>query len=376
MTAIIGLISGTSADGVDAALVDVCGDGDDVRIDVRAALTYAYAPEVRARVLSAAGEEPAPASAFAQLHVLVGHAFADAAHVVAERAGVAMRDVHAIGSHGQTIAHTPRAAAAHATWQIGDPAVIAERTGVQVVSDFRARDVAAGGEGAPLVPLLDYLVLRSDTVRRVALNIGGVANVTLLPAGCTRGDVTAFDTGPGNAVLDELVALASGGEESFDARGARAARGRVHEDIVARVLDDPYFAAPPPKSTGRDAFGRTLARTLHDSGVALGDLLATAVQITARSIAHAVRAFAPEEIVASGGGVHNDTLMRALREHVAPARVTLSDAYGLPADGKEAILFAVLAAETLHGRAGALRRVTGARRDVVLGSITPGRDQA
>jgi anhydro-N-acetylmuramic acid kinase len=251
-----------------------------------------------------------------------------------------------------------------------------------VVADFRARDVAAGGEGAPLAPLIDYLVLRSDTIERVALNIGGVANVSHLPAGCAREDVLAYDTGPGNAVLDEIVSLSSGGAESYDADGARARAGRADASIVERALEDPYFAQVPPKSTGRDVFGRALARSLWADATARGlpleDVLASAVEITARSIADAVRRFHPggrtvQQIVASGGGVHNAALMDALRAHAAPAEVILSDECGLPVDAKEAILFAVLAHETLRGRPGMIRRVTGATHDVVLGSITPGR---
>jgi anhydro-N-acetylmuramic acid kinase len=383
---VIGLISGTSADGVDAALVDIRGSGLATRIQLRAATTVLYEPRVRARVLELAAGERASAAEFAGLDALLGEVFAGAALAVAREAGVAIGEVDLIGSHGQTIAHAPRARSEYAapcTWQIGSAAIIAERTGRPIVSDLRSRDVAAGGEGAPLVPLVDYLLLRSKKTARAALNIGGVANVTCLPADCALEDVLAFDTGPGNALLDELATLASGGRAQFDAGGTLARTGRAHDALVLEVLRDPFFERTPPRSTGRDVFGRRTALQLWERGRASGlpeaDVMASAVVVTARSIAHSLARWFPrgmvEEVVASGGGVHNGALMEALAEELARllprVRLTRTDAYGLPVDAKEAVAFAVLANETVHARAGNVPRATGAARPVILGSITP-----
>jgi anhydro-N-acetylmuramic acid kinase len=259
--------------------------------------------------------------------------------------------------------------------------VLAERTGITVVSNFRARDTAAGGEGAPLVPLLDWWLFRSDSESRVLLNLGGMANLTYLPRAGDLDAVLAFDTGPGNAVMDALAALRSGGEATRDAGGTWAARGRASEALLREKLADPFFSQPPPRSTGRERFGEAYAAELQRAARALevsdDDLMATALELTALSIADALTRFvrprgAVDRVVASGGGVHNPTLMRSLAAHLAPVPLERADALGVPADGKEALAFAYLAHQTLDGLPGNVPGATGAARAVVLGQITPG----
>lgn len=387
---VVGLMSGTSVDAIDAAVVEIAPrrDGTGVRMRLLGEYAARHTTAMRARLIALAGGEPASAAEFAGLDARLGERFAAAALRVIAKAGLTPRDVHLIGSHGQTIAHAPHARGALAaphTWQIGAPAVIAERTGIAVVSDFRSRDVAAGGEGAPLVPLVDYLLLGDARRGRAALNIGGIANVTLLPAGCAVDDVIAFDTGPGNAVLDELAQRATRGTARCDRRGRLAASGGAREDWVAELLRDPFFRRTPPRSTGRDHFGAALAERLWGERRARrassADVLATATLLTARSIAHAVRIWWPEphrldEVVASGGGVHNPTLMRMLRTELGSVRVVSATERGVPADSKEAIAFALLAYRTARGEAGNVLGATGARHLAVLGSLTPGAARA
>jgi anhydro-N-acetylmuramic acid kinase len=313
----------------------------------------------------------------ARLHFLLGELYADAIRTVCYRR-VPLKRVALIGLHGQTIFHegTPveylgRRVAS--TYQIGDPAIVAERTGVAVVSNFRERDVAAGGTGAPLAPYMDALLFRDRRRPRVALNIGGIANITVLPPKSSAQPVIAFDTGPGNMVIDALVRKLTGGERSCD-RDGRIARGAtVHQKMLEGMLRDPYFKLPPPKTAGREQFGQDFAAGLMATGVRLEDLIATATEFTVRSIALAIAQHAaPEsEVIASGGGVHNLWLMERLRELLPAASLTTSARFGIDPDAKEAILFALLAREFVLGRAGNLPSATGARRGVILGRLTP-----
>jgi anhydro-N-acetylmuramic acid kinase len=371
---VVGLMSGTSADGVDAALVRIRDVGGATRVETLAALTVPFASRVRDAIhdLSTGG-----AADVARWNMDLGELFADAALAVVAKAGRSPRDVDLIGSHGQTIVHLPRTRGrGAATLQIGEPSVVAERTGAPVVADFRVRDVAAGGEGAPLVPLLDWLLLRPTKGARLAQNLGGVGNVTLVTP--RAGDVVAFDTGPANAPIDAAAALATDGRRRFDDGGRLAARGRVDEAEVRRLLADPYFRRPPPKSLDRDAFGAPLvARVVRRRpGLAGADLVATMTEFTARSVADAYRRHLPArkrivDVVVSGGGVRNPVLMRRLAELLAPTPVRSSAELGVDPDAKEAVAFAVLADRSVRGRAGNLPRVTGARRAVVLGKFVP-----
>jgi len=368
---IVGLMSGTSADGVDAALVEVEGVGETTRVRLLAFATQPYEPALRARIL-ALGE--AGVEELLWLHYRLGEEFARAALAVIEPARRQGLAVHLIGSHGQTARHHPRAAVSGgraATLQVAEPAVIAERTGLPVVADFRPRDVAAGGEGAPLVPLVDWLLFRRPGVVRACLNLGGIANVTVLPE--QLGGVRAFDLGPANMPLDLVVAAWTGGAESFDRDGARAAAGRVDGALLAELLRHPFLAQPPPKSTGRETFGAAFVQPL------LGrfadrpdDLLATLTRFVAEAVAEGLRRHVPErvdEVLVSGGGTHNRTLMGALAECLAPVPVRSVEAEGMDPDAKEAIAFAVLANETLFGRPGNLPAATGAAGPRILGKI-------
>ncbi len=374
---IVGLISGTSADGIDAALIEVDGAGESSRVRLLDFATRAYAPSLRARVL-AVGEASVPE--LLRLHYELGEEFTRAALAVIEPARRRGLAIHLIGSHGQTARHHPRAAATGgraATLQIGEPAVIAERTGLPVVADFRPGDVAAGGEGAPLVPLVDWLLFRVPGRTRACLNIGGIANATVL--GDRPESTRAFDLGPGNMPLDAVVQAWTAGAETFDRDGARATTGRIDPALVRELLAHPFFALPPPKSTGREEFGATFVGPLLGRFAGReADLLRTLTRFVAEGIAAGLRRHGGQpiaEVVVSGGGARNRTLLADLREALAPMAVRSLDELGLDPDAKEAVAFAVLANETLFGRPGNLPAATGAAGPRVLGKIVLGPDQ-
>jgi anhydro-N-acetylmuramic acid kinase len=317
--------------------------------------------------------------------VRVGEAFARAALRVCREAGVLPGRLAVIGSHGQTVFHQGRAvkSAPSSTMQIGEPAVIAELTAAPVVADFRSADIAAGGEGAPLVPMVDYLLLADARRGSVALNIGGIANLTVIAAGARPEQVFGFDTGPGNMVMDALARRFTGGKKTYDAGGRWAARGKVMESLLAQALRFPFFERRPPKSAGREEFGSDFVSCYFSSRRSSRpeDLLRTAAELTARSIAGALDRFVfpragPKgrvgHLVISGGGVHNRLVVRRLEELLPGLRLEFSDDYGWPADAKEAMAFAVLADRTLHGLPGNLPGVTGAQKPVVLGTLTLG----
>jgi anhydro-N-acetylmuramic acid kinase len=380
---LVGLMAGTSLDGVDAALVRVAGPATAPRVRMVEFISVPYPAVVRRRVLRVAAGEPISAGEISQLNFLLGTLFADAALQVCSKAGVAPGRLAGIGSHGQTIFHQGNASAESgrrisSTLQIAEPAVIAERTGAPVVANFRTADMAAGGQGAPLVPLVDYLLLKDRKQGTVALNIGGIANITVIPAGAAEEDVYGFDTGPGNMIMDGLVREFTRGRRHYDSGGRMAARGKVLDDLLAQLLKFPFFSKRPPKSTGREQFGeqcikRFFLNRFLDSRPE--DLLRTANELTARTVAGALRQFVfpragVDRLVASGGGAHNRLLFRRIGELLPEIKVIASGALGLPVDAKEAIAFAVLADRTLHGLPGNLPTVTGARRAVVLGSVS------
>jgi anhydro-N-acetylmuramic acid kinase len=367
---VIGLLSGTSADGTDAALCEITGAGETVRATVRSFVTTPFSRPLRERIFALS---QADATELTDLDVLLGEAFAEAARAAASAAGVTLGDVHLVGSHGQTAVHHPRSAGKlGATLQIGEAAVIAERTGLPVVSDFRVRDVAAGGEGAPLVPLVDYLLFRKPGTRRALQNIGGIANVTLVDD--TLAGTIAFDNGPGNMALDAVSRAASGGREPFDRDGVRAARGQIDDALLAELNQHPYLRQSPPKSTGRELFGKNFVYPLLGRYERrLDDLLATLTRFSAEAIASSYRHLLPvppEEVYVSGGGALNLTLMRHLTELLAPVRVGTTRDLGVDPEAKEALLFAVLANETLFGHAGNVPSATGAAGPRVLGKVT------
>jgi len=380
---VVGLMSGTSCDGIDAALVRVRGSGAALEASLDAFVCRPYEPRLRARAL-AAGAACAPE--LARLSFDLGEAFADAALAVIEATGLAPTDAHLVGSHGQTVFHEPPGRGRRgATLQLGEADVIAQRTGLPTVADFRTADVAAGGHGAPLIPLVDWLLFRPREGARLMLNLGGIANVTWVTPELEG--VRAFDVGPANALIDEIVSAATGGLERMDRGGERALRGRAVERAVEAFLARPYFAEAPPKSTGRETFGRAAAEELSRlafGGRGIGelgdaetdDLLATAAAVTARAVKTAL-AFLPSgrppsELVVSGGGARNAAVMGALAALFDPCPVVGLDRLGMDPDAKEAVGFAVLASESVLGAAGNLPAVTGAARPVVLGKISAG----
>jgi anhydro-N-acetylmuramic acid kinase len=364
-------MSGTSLDGIDVAIVDISG----VRVKTLAHATTAWPRDVRQRILAVSSAACHTAD-ISRLNFELGELYAKAVAATCRRAKLALDSVKLIGCHGQTIYHEGDTRARN-TLQIGEAAVIAERLGIPVVSDFRTRDIAAGGQGAPLVPFVDYWLFRSRRVHRVALNIGGIANITSLPPGAAPDSVIAFDTGPGNMVVDQLMERQTQGRERFDRGGKTAARGHVDRALLDDLLNDPYFRRKPPKSAGREQYGTAFVeRAFIGQAAARGlpheDLVATATAFTAATIALGVRRFAAgaEEIIASGGGTHNRQLMGQIAALLPESRVTTSDEFGIDADAKEAIAFAVLAHRAWHRKSGNLPSATGARRAVVLGKIS------
>jgi anhydro-N-acetylmuramic acid kinase len=372
-------MSGTSLDGVDAALVQLSGPATKPAVRLLSFVSVSYFPTLRQRLLRVAGGEACGAAEISRLNFVLGEAFAAAALRACRQGRVSPRQLAFIGSHGLTVFHQgPHLSRPGAsTLQIGEPAVIAARTGAAVVADFRPADLAAGGQGAPLVPLVDYLLLRHPRYGTVALNIGGIANITAIPAGAQPAEVFGFDTGPGNMVIDGLMRHLTRGHQTYDAGGRLAAQGRVIEPLVAKVLELPFFRRRPPKSAGREQFGHELLARyfLRRRGADPRDLLRSATELTARSIAAALDRFVfpraeIHRLVVSGGGAHNRLLLSRLVESLPHLSVRLSDECGLPADAKEAIAFAVLADRTVHGLPGNLPAVTGARQAVVLGKVT------
>ena len=365
----LGLMSGTSADGIDAALVRFDGNHDALQAHVLHAVTVAWDEALRARLI-ALGQGGALESldALGELDVRVGEAFAQAAGALLQQARIAPGQVRAIGSHGQTIRHRPHAVHPF-TLQIGDANVIAERTGIATVADFRRRDVAAGGQGAPLLPALHAALLHAADEHRAVLNLGGIANLTLLPQ---QGAVHGFDTGPANALLDAWCERHTG--RRFDAGGAWAATGAVHHALLARLLDDPWFAAPAPKSTGREHFHLAWLQQRLDGETSAADVQATLTELTARSIADALLAAQPhtQRLLACGGGVHNPLLLARLAAHLPQMAIESTAAHAIDPDHVEAVGFAWLARQTLLGLPGNLPAVTGARGARVLGAIYPG----
>ncbi|MCL7715858.1 anhydro-N-acetylmuramic acid kinase [Stenotrophomonas mori] len=362
----LGLMSGTSADGIDAALVQFPATGGCRLVHGH---TFDWAPDTRALLVALGqGGEPGSLDALGRLDAEVGIAFAAAANGLLERAGVAPAQVQAIGSHGQTIRHRPTATPAF-TWQLGDAHRIAELTGIATVADFRRRDVAAGGHGAPLMPAFHLAMLGSSGEDRAVLNLGGIANLSLL---ARDGSLRGFDTGPANALLDGWCQRHLGA--AFDVDGAFAASGRVDEDLLARLRDEPWFALPPPKSTGREQFHLDwLAARLGDERREPADVQATLLELTAATVADALLAHLPavRRLLVCGGGVRNPVLLRRIAARLPGVAVASSATHGLDPDYMEAMGFAWLAREALAGRPANLPSVSGARGPRILGALHP-----
>ena len=378
----IGLMSGTSADGMDAALVEIDGFGENTRVRQRAFVSLPYPEEIRAEILRLAEGREGGSRELCLFSFLLGQLSLEACLAVCEKAGVRPEEVDLVGSHGQTLYHIPAAEKylgrdVRGTLQLGEPSVIAEGLGrCLVVSDFRVRDLCAGGQGAPLVPYAEYLLWREPEKTVGLQNIGGIGNITILPRHGRPEDTYAFDTGPGNMVMDQLVQRQTGGKMRFDEGGAMAARGQVDDSLLGFLMKDPYLRLPPPKSTGREFYGEAYVDALLAEAGRLSlkdeDILATATRFTAECIRVAVESFCPDrpdEVVVCGGGSLNPTLMAMIRDAL-PMPVMRGEDKGLDSEAKEAVAFAVLANECIHGICNNVPSVTGAAHPVVMGKIT------
>lgn len=372
-------MSGTSADGVDAAVVEI----DRGKVRLLAFDTFAYPAALRQRILDLCRPESARLDDICHYNFVLGEVFADAVIKLCSKSGISLSSIDLIGSHGQTIYHQPSgrhrgSRTIRSTLQIGEPSVIAQRTGVTTVADFRPRDMAAGGEGAPLVPYADYVLFKHKRLTRAVQNIGGIANVTFLPAGCTQDDIIAFDTGPGNMVIDGTINLVTGGRKRCDTGGKIAARGTVDKRLLGELLRHPFFRRRPPKSTGREEFGAGFAEKIYRragrKGLTDSDIVATVTALTAVSIAQAYRRFLPtmpDELILCGGGSHNRTLVEMLHAEMPNVKMLSTDDFGISVDAKEAVSFAILAWATIKGMTNNVPAATGAKEPVILGKIVP-----
>ena len=383
---VVGLMSGTSLDGVDAALVRIVRAEQDCSVQLKHFISTPYPDDVRQALLRVASGQPVAAGFISHLGVLLGRLYARAVKEVCRGVELPLDRLDLVGSHGQTLFHQsdPGDFCGHrvaSTLQVGEAAVLAEETGATTVSDFRPADMAAGGTGAPLIPMVDFLLFRDLQRGRVLLNLGGIANLTLLPPACAISEIRAFDSGPGNMVIDALVRRLGADSRGFDRGGRLALSGRPIPALLQSLLADPYFRRKPPKSAGREQFGETFVeRMLAAAGPASApDLVCTAAELTARTAGDAVARFTEsshnwDRLLVSGGGVHNAYLMRRLRELLPDLTVEPTDSLGIPADAKEAIGFAVLANETIELAAGNVPSATGARHPAILGKVTYGRN--
>jgi anhydro-N-acetylmuramic acid kinase len=378
----LGLMSGTSMDAIEVALVHFTGRGMDTRVEFAGHMAAGYPPALKSQLLMAvAGNLDIPG--LVRLDKAVAEAFAGAALYFLQEQKLTADAIDFIGSHGQTIGHWPGPAPSGeyqvtASCQLGDGSLIAARTGITTVSDFRSADMAAGGQGAPLVPYFDFLLYRHHSRGRVLLNLGGIANITVLPAQAPLTGVIGFDTGPANCLSDALAVRLSGSKQSCDDGGKLALAGHFSGPLLTALQQHPFLAQPPPKSVDRSVFGEVLANYLmtHRGALSDADLLATAAEFTVESIVQALEKFVfpqhmIEELIVSGGGVHNAYLMRGLQNRMPGITLSLADGYGIPSQAKEAVAFAFLAHQTLAGNAGNLPSVTGARQPMILGKICP-----
>lgn len=376
---VIGLMSGTSVDGIDAALVEITGSGRNTKLEQIDFQSTPFPSGFKEFVTKNSQTGSSDVADIARLNFLVAQLYADAVKELCVHAGVSQNEVDLIGSHGQTIHHRPEAfemfgKTVRATLQIGDPSVLAKLTGIVTIGDFRVGDVALGGQGAPLVPYFDYVLFGSNEISRGLLNIGGIANITFLPKGCDAEDVLAFDTGPGNMVIDQLVKRLFG--RDYDSNGEIAASGRIQEDIIDNLMTDEFVRRPPPKSTGRERYGESFVSVLLDKygSRKKEDIVATLSEFTAKSVyANYLLFLKPkgeiDELIVSGGGAHNLFIMESLRRHFEVVNMKAAEDIGISSDAKEAVCFALLANELLSGNNTNLRSVTGASRSTLLGKI-------
>src|SRR6267154_743612 len=381
---VLGMMSGTSADGIDVALARILGRPPDLKAKLLDHASVKFSPALRKEILRVAEQHAITAGELSQLNFRLGEVFADAALAACRKFRVSPRRISLIGSHGQTIFHQGRSvpyfgSPTTSTLQIGEPAVIAAGTGITTVGDFRPADMALGGQGAPLVPYVDYLLYRHEKLGRVSLNLGGIANITVLPRACKPQQVFAFDTGPANMLIDALVSHFSRGRQRFDKNAHLAARGRSSPALLHDLMGDPYLKLAPPKSTGREYFGHAYLKNL----LALGrrrrakpnDLIRAATIFTALSVVDALHRFVLpkmkiDQLIVSGGGAHNPLIVAQISVALPGVEVLPSSRLGVPEGAKEAFAFALLAYETFHQRPANLPSATGARSLAILGKIS------
>lgn len=378
---IIGLMSGTSADGVDASIVRIKGHAKDSKIELIYHYHYEYQKEIKELIHRLFDLEKTSIPFLSNMSFLLGEIFADTAIEAIKESGLSQNDIDLIASHGQTVFHSPYPQKLgefqiRSTLQIGEGSVIAEKTGITTICDFRVRDMAVGGQGAPLVPFADWVLFTSEEFTRGILNIGGIANITILPKDANIDDVLAFDTGPGNMVIDEFVREISNGELNFDRDGSIARKGKVSSKLLEILLSHPYFNLSPPKSTGREIFGRLFTINLYKRGKSLGlsdeDIVATATALTATTIANSIKQFGIEELIIGGGGVYNSYLIELIKNSLPGIRIKTHEDFGIPNQAKEALAFAILANEVVFNSPNNVPSATGAKKKVILGKIIPG----
>ena len=383
---VVGMMSGTSVDGVDAALVEISGTDSEPKVKLLAFENKPYPPQVREKIFSLFTPANATVDKVGYMNFLLGEIYAKSALSVIEKAGMKPEEIDVIGSHGQTIWHAPIPESPDGipvayTVQIGEGSVIAERTGILTVSDFRVADMAAGGQGAPLVPFSEYLLYRREKETILLQNIGGIGNMTVMPAGAKPRDVFAFDTGPGNMIIDAVISAVTGGEKTYDAGGETAAKGRVCNALLDILKEEPYYRQPLPKTTGREHFGVQYTEKIlswwKENPIPVEDLLATVTDLTAYSIADAYERYVlpkyrASEIIVGGGGSYNATLLRFMKERFAlhGVAVRTQEDLGLSSDAKEAVAFALMADCCMRGKANTLPSVTGAEHLAVMGKIS------
>jgi anhydro-N-acetylmuramic acid kinase len=378
---VIGLMSGTSGDGITAAVTKIAGNYATTELSVVSYETYLYDKDFRQRIFDIFDPETSSVNAICEMNFEIGQKLAEAALNVAKKAGVSMSEVDLIGSHGQTIYHIPRPPEkgnVRSTLQIGEPAVIAQQTGVLTIADFRKMDVAAGGEGAPLVPYVDYILFSKRGKGMTLQNIGGIGNVTYIPPGAKEDDVIAFDTGPGNMVVDMLVQLYTESRLGYDSEGSMALRGKVNDRMLDELMNMPFFRMRPPKSTGRELFGKdfvfSFKRKADDLHLNPEDAIATATALTVESIAKSYEDYViphgkVEEVYVAGGGMRNKTMMSWLGKRLGGLPIRSFDELGVQSEAREAAYFAVLANEFIHGNYSNLPNATGAKARTILGSM-------
>jgi anhydro-N-acetylmuramic acid kinase len=381
---VLGLMSGTSADGIDIALAEISGAPPNLKAKLLNHTSARFSPAIRKEILRVGEQNQTTAGGLSQLNFRLGEIYADAARQACQQFRVPPERIRLIGNHGQTIFHQGQpvrylGSSTASTLQIGEPSIIAARTGITTVSDFRPADIAQGGQGAPLVPYADYLLYRHPKLGRISLNLGGIANITVIPANAKPSEVLAFDTGPASMLIDALVAHFTHGRQRFDKDARLAATGRPLPAILDDLLQDPYLRLAPPKSTGREYYGRVYLKKVLSLGRTYkakpNDLIRAATIFTALSIVDALNRFViPKtkihQLIISGGGSHNPLITAQLAAALPHIEISPSTNFGVPEEAKEAFAFALMAYETYHQRPSSLPSATGAKRPAILGKIS------